>query len=123
MKLKELKPVAKHTRNQMLYRYNCRLQEKIEALELIVSDYERAFKNLTIDEQIKSKSINPYFIKVGEIDFTSRTKNCLKHCEINNLGELTEYMKSDLFKWRNLGKKSINEIEMVLNKLGFGFKQ
>lgn len=60
--------------------------------------------------------------KLVDLDLSVRALNCLKAADVDTLGELVVYNKNDLLKFRNFGKKSLNEIEDLLvdRKLSFG---
>jgi DNA-directed RNA polymerase subunit alpha len=60
--------------------------------------------------------------KLTDLELSVRALNCLKTAEVETLGELVSFNKSDLLKFRNFGKKSLTELEeMVLVKgLNFG---
>ena len=57
-----------------------------------------------------------------DMDLSVRALNCLKAAEVDTLGDLVSFNKSDLMKFRNFGKKSLTELEeLVINKsLNFG---
>lgn len=57
-----------------------------------------------------------------DMDLSVRALNCLKAAEVDTLGELVQFNKSDLLKFRNFGKKSLTELdELIENKnLTFG---
>jgi len=59
---------------------------------------------------------------VEDLDFTVRTYNCLKRSQINTVGDLVSHTKDEIIKFRNLGKKSLDEIEAKLEELGLSFK-
>lgn len=60
--------------------------------------------------------------KLVDLDLSVRALNCLKAAEVDTLGDLVSYNKSDLMKFRNFGKKSLTELEeLVASKnLHFG---
>lgn len=60
--------------------------------------------------------------KLVDMDLSVRALNCLKAAEVETLGDLVSYHKSDLMKFRNFGKKSLTELtELVDSKnLSFG---
>ena len=60
--------------------------------------------------------------KLTDLDLSVRALNCLKAAEVETLGDLVSYNKSDLMKFRNFGKKSLTELdELVAAKnLHFG---
>jgi DNA-directed RNA polymerase subunit alpha len=60
--------------------------------------------------------------KLGDMDLSVRALNCLKTAELETLGDLVKFNKSELLKFRNFGKKSLTELEALLitKKLNFG---
>ncbi len=60
--------------------------------------------------------------KLVDMDLSVRALNCLKAAEVDTLGDLVSFNKNDLMKFRNVGKKSLTELdELVANKnLTFG---
>ena len=59
--------------------------------------------------------------KLVDMDLSVRALNCLKSAEVETLGELVVYNKTDLLKFRNFGKKSLSELEELLSSLGLSF--
>lgn len=56
-----------------------------------------------------------------DLDLSVRAYNCLKAAKINTLGELVQYETHELLKFRNFGKKSLVEIEELLQVKGLTF--
>ena len=56
-----------------------------------------------------------------DLDLSVRAYNCLKAAKINTLGELVKYDTQELLKFRNFGKKSLVEIEELLQNKGLTF--
>ncbi len=56
-----------------------------------------------------------------DLDLSVRAYNCLKAAKINSLGELVRYDTNELLKFRNFGKKSLVEIEELLQNKGLTF--
>jgi len=56
-----------------------------------------------------------------DLDLSVRAYNCLKAAKINSLGELVQYETHELLKFRNFGKKSLVEIEELLQDKGLNF--
>ena len=55
--------------------------------------------------------------KLIDMDLSVRALNCLKAAEVDTLGDLVSFNKSDLMKFRNFGKKSLTELEdLVVSK-------
>ncbi len=59
--------------------------------------------------------------KLVDMDLSVRALNCLKSAEVETLGELISYSKSDLMKFRNFGKKSLTELEELVSSKGLQF--
>lgn len=59
--------------------------------------------------------------KLSDMDLSVRALNCLKAAEVETLGELVSYSKSDLMKFRNFGKKSLTELEELVHSKGLNF--
>ena len=56
-----------------------------------------------------------------DLDLSVRAYNCLKAAKINTLAELVKYDTHELLKFRNFGKKSLVEIEELLQEKGLTF--
>ncbi|MEM0992892.1 MAG: DNA-directed RNA polymerase subunit alpha [Bacteroidota bacterium] len=56
-----------------------------------------------------------------DLDLSVRAYNCLKAAKINSLGEMVQYDTHELLKFRNFGKKSLVEIEELLQEKGLTF--
>ena len=59
--------------------------------------------------------------KLVDMDLSVRALNCLKSAEVETLGDLVVFNKTDLLKFRNFGKKSLSELEELLANLGLSF--
>ena len=59
--------------------------------------------------------------KLAEMNLSVRALNCLKAADIETLGELVRYQKNDLLKFRNFGKKSLTELDDLLDSLKLTF--
>ena len=59
--------------------------------------------------------------KLVDMDLSVRALNCLKSAEVETLGDLVKFNKTDLLKFRNFGKKSLSELEELLTGLGLHF--
>jgi len=61
--------------------------------------------------------------ELTEFGLSVRALNCLKTAEVCTLGELVSFKKSDMLKFRNFGKKSLSELEELIEEKGltFGF--
>jgi len=59
--------------------------------------------------------------KLIDMDLSVRALNCLKAADVETLGELVVFNKTDLLKFRNFGKKSLTELEDLLESLNLSF--
>ena len=59
--------------------------------------------------------------KLVDMDLSVRALNCLKSAEVETLGELVVFNKTDLLKFRNFGKKSLTELDELLASLNLSF--
>ncbi len=60
---------------------------------------------------------------VEELDLSVRSYNCLKRASINSVEELTQKTEEDMIKVRNLGKKSLEEVQRKLAELGLSLRK
>ncbi len=59
--------------------------------------------------------------KLVDMDLSVRALNCLKAADVETLGDLVSYNKNDLLKFRNFGKKSLTELEDLVDNKGLNF--
>ena len=59
--------------------------------------------------------------RLADMDLSVRALNCLKAADVDTLGELVTYHRNDLLKFRNFGRKSLEELDQVLADLGLQF--
>jgi len=59
--------------------------------------------------------------KLVDLDFSVRALNCLKAAEVESLGDLVKFNKNDLLKFRNFGKKSLTELDELLETMNLSF--
>lgn len=59
--------------------------------------------------------------KLVDLDLSVRALNCLKAADVETLGELCQFNRNDLLKFRNFGKKSLTELDAKLASLNLSF--
>ncbi len=59
--------------------------------------------------------------KLSDMDLSVRALNCLKAADVETLGELVQFNKNDLLKFRNFGKKSLTELDELVERKGLTF--
>ena len=87
--------------------------EKISLEEDLVEEFDE--DTLHMRQLLKTE--------LTEFGLSVRALNCLKTAEVFTLGELVSFKKSDMLKFRNFGKKSLSELEDLIEEKGltFGF--
>ena len=59
--------------------------------------------------------------RLVDMNLSVRALNCLKAAEVETLGDLVQFNKNDLLKFRNFGKKSLTELDDLLESLNLSF--
>ena len=59
--------------------------------------------------------------KLSDMELSVRALNCLKAAEIETFADLVSHQRPDLMKFRNFGKKSLTEIDMLMDRLKLSF--
>jgi DNA-directed RNA polymerase subunit alpha len=86
------------------------LTEQIRDVEIMVEK----------EEDKKEKVLE---MTIEELDLSVRSYNCLKRAGINTVEELTQKTEEDMMKVRNLGKKSLEEVQSKLSELNLNLKK
>ncbi len=86
------------------------LTEKIGDVEIMVEK----------EEEERDKILD---MSIEELDLSVRSYNCLKRAGINTVGELIMKTEEDMMKVRNLGKKSLEEVDEKLASLGLSLRK
>ena len=71
------------------------------------------------EEDSKEKILE---ITIEELDLSVRSYNCLKRAGINTVEELVMKNEEEMMKVRNLGRKSLEEVQQKLQALGLGLR-
>ena len=108
------KDALKEAAKILIYHFMLFSDEKI-TLETDEQDSEEEFDEevLHMRQLLKSKLV--------DMDLSVRALNCLKSAEVETLGELVVFNKTDLLKFRNFGKKSLTELDELLANLNLSF--
>lgn len=81
-----------------------------------------------LSEEIKysdenhEKNIDAYMIRITNFELSVRCRRALGEMEVETLGQLTEMTREDISKYRNVGEKTIMEIEQLLSQNGLSWK-
>ncbi len=108
------KDALKEAAKILIYHFMLFSDEKI-TLEAEEENGEEEFDEevLHMRQLLKSKLV--------DMDLSVRALNCLKSAEVETLGELVVFNKTDLLKFRNFGKKSLTELDVLLANLNLSF--
>jgi DNA-directed RNA polymerase, alpha subunit, bacterial and chloroplast-type len=94
----------------------------IEHFKLFMTLTDHANNVEIMVEKEEDKKEKVLEMTIEELDLSVRSYNCLKRAGINTVQELTERSMDDMMKVRNLGKKSLEEVEQKLDALGLSLK-
>ncbi|CDI50788.1 DNA-directed RNA polymerase subunit alpha [Clostridium tetani] len=95
----------------------------IEHFKLFMTLTDHADDVEIMVEKEEDKKEKVLEMTIEELDLSVRSYNCLKRAGINTVQELTERTVEDMMKVRNLGRKSLEEVEQKLEALELGLKQ
>ncbi|KGM93940.1 DNA-directed RNA polymerase subunit alpha [Clostridium botulinum] len=106
-------------------------EEAISLSAKILIEHFKLFMTLTdhadnveiMVEKEEDKKEKVLEMTIEELELSVRSYNCLKRAGINTVQELTERTIDDMMKVRNLGKKSLEEVQEKLAALGLGLKK
>jgi DNA-directed RNA polymerase subunit alpha len=88
--------------------------------EKITLDSDEKFANEEFDEEVLHMR-QLLKTKLVDMDLSVRALNCLKAADVDTLGDLVTYNRNDLLKFRNFGKKSLTELDDLLDNMGLNF--
>ncbi|HKM92810.1 MAG TPA: DNA-directed RNA polymerase subunit alpha [Prolixibacteraceae bacterium] len=88
--------------------------------EKITLDSDEKFANEEFDEEVLHMR-QLLKTKLVDLDLSVRALNCLKAADVETLGDLVQYNRNDLLKFRNFGKKSLSELDDLLSGLNLNF--
>ncbi|WP_019635794.1 DNA-directed RNA polymerase subunit alpha [Paenibacillus fonticola] len=93
-----------------------------EHLYLFVGLTDEAKDAEIMVEKEEDKKEKVLEMTIEELDLSVRSYNCLKRAGINTVQELTTKTEEDMMKVRNLGRKSLEEVQEKLDELGLGLR-
>lgn len=88
--------------------------------EKITIDSDDKMANEEFDEEILHMR-QLLKTRLIDLDLSVRALNCLKAAEVDTLGDLVKFNKNDLLKFRNFGKKSLTELDELLENMSLSF--
>jgi DNA-directed RNA polymerase subunit alpha len=108
------KDVLKEAAKILIYHFMLFSDEKITL------DSEEKYANEEFDEEVLHMR-QLLKTKLVDLDLSVRALNCLKAAEVETLGDLVKFNKNDLLKFRNFGKKSLTELDALLDGMNLSF--
>jgi DNA-directed RNA polymerase subunit alpha len=108
------KEALKEAAKILIYHFQLFSDEKI-AMEIIDVEINEEFDEEILHMRQLLKT------KLADMDLSVRALNCLKAADVTTLGDLVHYNKNDLLKFRNFGKKSLTELDELLDGLHLSF--
>ena len=101
--------------NILIYHFRLFTDDKKLSLESAV---ESESKELDEDSLRKRHLL---LTKLSDMGLSVRAYNCLKAADIDTFADLVSYSRAELMKFRNFGRKSLNEIELLVEKKDLSF--
>ena len=96
----------------VILKYHLNVYDQIIGGEV---EFEIETKEISEEQNRLRKLLN---MSVNEIELSVRAANCLNNANITTVGELSTKTEQDMLKYRNFGRKSLNEIKEKLEQLG-----
>lgn len=108
-----------------------RPEEAVSCAARIMYDHLSLFTNLTDGTQLievvsnaePDNSDKSFDMAIEELDLSVRSYNCLKRAGISTVAELIERDEEEMMKVRNLGRKSLEEVQLKLTALGLSLRE
>ena len=101
--------------NILIYHFKLFTDDKKIAIE---SSVESDSKELD-EESLRMRHL--LLTKLSDMGLSVRAFNCLKAADIDTFADLVSYSRSELMKFRNFGRKSLNEIDLLVEKMKLSF--
>ena len=101
--------------NILIYHFKLFTDDKKLSLE---SSIEAESKELD-EESLHMRHL--LLTKLSDMGLSVRAYNCLKAADIDTFADLVSYSRSELMKFRNFGRKSLNEIDLLVEKMKLSF--
>ena len=101
--------------NILIYHFKLFTDDKKIAIE---SSVETESKELD-EESLRMRHL--LLTKLSDMGLSVRAFNCLKAADIDTFADLVSYSRSELMKFRNFGRKSLNEIDLLVEKMKLSF--
>ncbi len=101
--------------NILIYHFRLFTDDNKLTLE---SSVETESKELD-EESLRTRHL--LLTKLSDMGLSVRAYNCLKAADIDTFADLVSYSRAELMKFRNFGRKSLNEIDVIVEKMKLSF--
>ena len=101
--------------NILIYHFKLFTDDKKMSIESVV---ETDSKELD-EESLRMRHL--LLTKLSDMGLSVRAFNCLKAADIDTFADLVSYSRAELMKFRNFGRKSLNEIDLLVEKMKLSF--
>ena len=101
--------------NILIYHFKLFTDDKKLTLENVVESESDELN----EEQLRMRHL--LLGKLSDQGLSVRAYNCLKAADIDTFADLVSYSRSELMKFRNFGRKSLNEIDILIEKMKLSF--
>ena len=101
--------------NILIYHFKLFTDDKKLSIE---STVEAESKELD-EESLRMRHL--LLTKLSDMGLSVRAFNCLKAADIDTFADLVSYSRSELMKFRNFGRKSLSEIDLLIDKMKLSF--
>jgi DNA-directed RNA polymerase subunit alpha len=89
-----------------------------EHMDVFINFDESSIKDKPVEE-IKEEPLNENLYRsVSELELSVRSINCLQNAKIETIGDLVQKSEQAMLKTKNFGRKSLNEIKVILTEMG-----
>ncbi len=89
-------------------------------LQIFINFEEEPEEELSERDQERDKMRDLLTRSVDELELSVRSSNCLKNANIKTIGDLVTKNEAEMLKYRNFGRKSLNEIKEIIVEMGLG---
>jgi len=89
-----------------------------EHMDVFINFDESSIKDEP-EEEIEEEPLNENLYRsVSELELSVRSINCLQNAKIETIGDLVQKSEQEMLKTKNFGRKSLNEIKVILTEMG-----
>ena len=94
------------------------LRKYLSILVITEEEEEEVVEELSEEAKKRIEYLN---MPVSDLELSVRSYNCLQAAKIDTIRDLVQKTEQDMLKYRNFGKKSLNEIKQILVEMNLSF--